>query len=647
MGSDNQAHVQLMTLLNVKAAHPRSGDDEETATSSKRQRFGGQLAPRAAPSAEAPAEEAHAAAPDVVPHDVVLAEDAQEDEKLDAKTDDAFYAHFGPESVALARVDPDRITWAPAEHEHVLGGALRVGVVSERSVEPAAAARPHARTWAAFTRAQRTLTPMQRELLPYLGTYTDVWHSRVTMDEHDALRSIMAMHAMSHLVKTRQRILKNNERLAKAAAAAEADDNDELPELRDQGFTRPKVLVLAPFRHTAKRWVEHLIAMSGCEQVEQKARFQKEFSLPPGAVDKLADPATAARYPADHRHTFQGNIDDNFKLGIKLTRKTLKLYSAFYEGDVIVASPLGLRLLMERERDTDYLSSLEVVIADQLDVMLMQNWDHVKYVFDALNHIPKQAHDTDFSRVRPWYLDGHAPLLRQTLLLSAFDAPEFRALFHALRNVGGKLRTTALAADAVPAMSLVTPGVRQKWHKFACANAQGEPDARFQAFATHLLPLVRKSAVSASHTMIVVPSYFDFVRLEDYFRRAEPPISYTSLTEYSSNRDVSRAREAFYSGKKNFLLLTERFHFYRRYMVRGARTVVFYAPPEHASYYAELINAPLTSRGDTKDAERPDAADLSVLALYSKYDMLRLERIVGAAQARAMVTDGRPTWHFV
>ena len=110
---------------------------------------------------------------------------------------------------------------------------------------------------------------------------------------------------------------------------------------------------------------------------------------------------------------------------------------------------------------------------------------------------------------------------------------------------------------------------------------------------------------------------------------------------------MSRAREAFYSGKKNFLLLTERFHFYRRYMVRGARTVVFYAPPEHASYYAELINAPLTSRGDTKDAERPDAADLSVLALYSKYDMLRLERIVGAAQARAMVTDGRPTWHFV
>lgn len=442
---------------------------------------------------------------------------------------------------------------------------------------------------------------------------------------------------MSHIAKTRQRILKDNERLAHAAAS----DSDELPELRDQGFTRPKVLILAPQRNSAKAWVDNLVALSGAQQVEQKSRFTREYSLPPGTVDKLADPAFASKYPEDHRVTFAGNIDDNFRLGIKATRKTLKLYSPFFESDVIVASPLGLRLLIEKEKDADYLSSIEVLVADQLDVMLMQNWDHVKFVFEHASRIPRQARDTDFSRVKPWYLNDEAPLLRQTVLLSSFDAPEFRHLYGGLRNVAGRVRTVAVASE--PSMSLVTSGIRQTFYRFDVGNVQAEPDVRLSTFTEKTLPGVLKSAVSATHTMVVVPSYFDFVRLEDYLRR-NATFSYATLTEYTSNRDVSRAREAFFSGKTSFLIVTERFHFYRRYLVRGARTVVFYAPPEHALYYPELVNAPLLQR-DGREADI-DASDISVVVLYSKYDLLRLERIVGIAEGRRMVTESRPMWRF-
>ena len=649
MGSDNQAHVRLLTLLNVHAAHPRAEDDLDT-TSAKRKRVSS-VAPRAAPPTqrhrptEAPATEVPTQSEQT---EVLVADEDDEDGSEDV---DAFRWHFGAESEALAAVDPDAPRWSSPVHVPALGGATVAHMEKKHEGATRPVSRPHARIWSAFqTQRKRGLGQRQAELLPLLGQYMDVWHSRVPMDEHDDLRQITAMHALSHVAKTRQRVLKDNEKLAKAAAAqtevdTDADEDAEVPELRDQGFTRPKVLLLAPFRHTAKLWVEYLIALSACEQVEQKSRFFGEFSLPPGTIDKLADPAMASRYPEDHRRTFQGNIDDNFKLGVKLTRKTLKLYSPFFDSDIIVASPLGLRLLIEKEKNADYLSSIEVLLVDQGDVMLMQNWDHVKFVVERLNAIPKEANHTDFSRVKPWYLDGHAPMLRQSVLFTAFDAPEFRHLFHTFRNAGGRIRTSSLPADHVPAMSLVTPGVRQTYYKFDCSNAQGEADQRLQAFQQKIWPLLRKSAVSATHTMIVIPSYFDFVRVEDLFRRMDPAVSYTTLSEYSTNRDISRAREAFFTGKKSFLLITERFHFYRRYLIRGAATIVFYALPEHATYYAELIHAPLSSRDAS--AAPIDAADLQVFVLYGKYDLLRLERIAGSSQARSMVTDGRPVWRFV
>ncbi|WFC98287.1 rRNA-binding ribosome biosynthesis protein utp25 [Malassezia yamatoensis] len=262
---------------------------------------------------------------------------------------------------------------------------------------------------------------------------------------------------------------------------------------------------------------------------------------------------------------------------------------------------------------------------------------------DCVNTIPKQARDTDFSRVMPWYLDDQAKNLRQTILLSSFDAPEFRSLFQGLRNVAGKIKITVAYAAEDATMASVIPGIRQTFQKFECANAQGEADARFSAFTTKLLPHLERSAVSATHTMIVIPSYFDFVRVEDYFRKQENT-SYVTLSEYSSNKEVSRARQGFFSGKKALLLVTERFHFYRRYTIRGARTVVFYGLPDHANYYPELINATLSQRGE--DEEIPDPAEIAVQVLYNKYDLLRLERVVGTKQARLMVTEARPMWRF-
>jgi U3 small nucleolar RNA-associated protein 25 len=43
---------------------------------------------------------------------------------------------------------------------------------------------------------------------------------------------------------------------------------------------------------------------------------------------------------------------------------------------------------------------------------------------------------------------------------------------------------------------------------------------------------------------------------------------------------VTRARSAFFHGEKTYLLMTERFQFFRRVVVRGIRHVVFYGLPQ-------------------------------------------------------------------
>ena len=240
-------------------------------------------------------------------------------------------------------------------------------------------------------------------------------------------------------------MLKNNERLAHAAKT-----KSDLPpeDVQDQGFTRPSILILLPFRSSASDWFSALTSHtpSPAYQIENQSRFVSEYGLPPGAVDKLAT-AEPGTYPRDHVETFKGNVDDNFRVGVKMTRKSVKMFSEFYDSDIVIASPLGLRRSIEKEkcvalarvpwsslkipytRSADYLSSIEILIVDQMDALTMQNWDHVKvrafmsyylwhalirsqFVLSHLNQLPKESHNTDFSRVKPWYLDGQCVYVR-------------------------------------------------------------------------------------------------------------------------------------------------------------------------------------------------------------------------------------------
>ena len=66
-------------------------------------------------------------------------------------------------------------------------------------------------------------------------------------------------------------------------------------------------------------------------------------------------------------------------------RGAVRLFSEFYQSDIIVASPLAVATLLgeppaegEAGAPSDFLSSIEVAVVLRADVLSMQNWAHVK-----------------------------------------------------------------------------------------------------------------------------------------------------------------------------------------------------------------------------------------------------------------------------
>ncbi|KAI0071647.1 digestive organ expansion factor [Panus rudis PR-1116 ss-1] len=562
-----------------------------------------------------------------------------EDEEIEIGEDepdnqaDPYEEHFGPNSTVLSdskRAVVDEGAWKT--HKTKLGKlGPAVEYVTEESAQPkdeeklpriTVLDRLKGPLEERQAKLPKELAALQNDLLSVLSSYKDLYVTRTSLETQQHAREAVMLHALNHITKKRRWVLKNNERISNATKAG-LDPPDDA---QDQGFTRPSVLVLLPFRSFAQRWLSALTAHtpSPLHQIENRSRFESEYGLPPGAVDKLAnaDPGT---YPKDHVEMFKGNVDDSFRVGVKMTRKSVKLFAEFYGCDLIFASPLGLRMSIQKEKNADFLSSIEMLIVDQMDALTMQNWEHVQFILSQMNQLPKESHDVDFSRIKPWYLDGHAAYLRQSILMTAYETPETRALFnHDLKNVAGKLRTERRWTP-VP----VPEGIDQSFVQFDCISPKDEPEKRFQHFTTQLLPQVLKSAVQSVNTVVFVPSSFDFIRVHNHFRKTAG-VSFAVLSEYSSNQDISRARQAFFSGKKSFLLVSERFHFFRRYKIRGIRNLIFYGPPDHPQFYTEFLSYPFLDDG-------VEPSDVTCKVLCSRYDKMRLERIVGSEHVAELI----------
>ena len=480
------------------------------------------------------------------------------------------------------------------------------------------------------------------EFEEHLRTGVDVYYARQTVSNASSILNICSSHILDGVIKNQKRILKNNQlktlslqgdpgdgKVVKGMLSVEEED-----EFRDQGFTRPRVLIMTPFRNQAhdlirllaKQWTDK----GSGRQVDGLKRLEEEFAGGDGG-DLEVDKGDAFKWQ------FRGNIDDCYRIGIKCTRKAMKLFCEFYSSDIILASPLGLRLVIDggvertvvegggakkRKRqaaDSDFLSSIQLLIIDQADIMSMQNWDHLQTVMEHMNRIPKAAHDCDFTRVLKAFLDGKAAESRQTVLISAFQFPDLNALWSKCSRSEG-WKAEQLISEETP-FRRVSKKAKITFHTFTSSSLVDLPASRLEGFKKNFVDSLRKHV----GTCIFVSSYFDFCQLRELLESKE--LSFVTLSEYTSTPDINRARSKFFNSQAHILLVTERFHFFRRYRIRGIKHLLFYSLPEYCEYFEEWVGAL---------ASEQVGGRVSVL-VEPRYDGLVLERIVGREKAQRLL----------
>lgn len=508
-------------------------------------------------------------------------------------------------------------------------------------------------------RARRgeALDPLAAALLPYCLGYGDVLFESRTAGNDAALLDALLLHALVHVVKARTAVARHNHKLkARADPAARragsgkkqraSAEEDAGPWARDQGFTRARVLVLCPFRSGAAACVSALRRLLGENTtVSNTDRFAEEFGPP----DDEGEGEEDRRKPADWRAVFEGsNVDDDFKMGVQVNPghgrgsgadkgAYLRLFTDFYNSDFVIASPLGIKLLLESKGkgEADFLSSVEVAIVHQADVIYYQNWEHVDFVLRAMNQLPASDRGTDFARVRPYFLEGNGKYYRQLLISSSFNHPTIQASF---REFGTSLSHRVMWKADVGEGSIadVLPRLSQVFHMVPVRSIQEEDEDRFQYFKTNVIgPITR---LKQNRTLIVAPSYLHFIQLRNYFMETQVNAAY--ISEYSRDSEISRARSRFFHGDHDILLYSGRAHFFRRFHLRGAMHLVLYALPETPGFYPEFVN--MLSEGSSAGL----GSDMSCIVLFSKFERMMLDRIVGTQRSSHMFNSEKSTFVF-
>lgn len=411
----------------------------------------------------------------------------------------------------------------------------------------------------------------QCHLFTLLSNYQNVLYpirqhpTKLTGFDVDPVLDALVVHAVDHVLRSKSRL---NLQITQRKTQAKR----KLLEDRDLGFTQPKVLFLVPMRNKAYNVVSRILDL-GPPDTQQGLEVVKEKLMGSYGPDEDLERALkrqkkdGGQKPIDHESVFYGHVSDSVNIGIKVhLNGEFSFFRSISESDFIIASPLSLAVLIEKgdQKTIDALSSIEVLIVDWMDVILMQNWMHLLTVLDQLNKLPRESvGNVHLTQVRSYFLEEQGKHYRQTILCSAFLTAEMVSLFNnpMCSNHAGKVKFRSWYKSGIKVLKK-RPVLR--FERFDCENVQISADRRFEYFKGKVLSRLRDS--NRSGLVLFISQYFDFGRVCEVLKNEN--FDFGAISEYSGISKIAKLRKQFKNQKVRILVVTERAYFYHRPVIQ-------------------------------------------------------------------------------
>ena len=372
-------------------------------------------------------------------------------------------------------------------------------------------------------------------------------------------------------------------------------------------------------------------------------------------------------------------VNDWFKVGISfLGNEKIKLYDNFIESDLIIASPLGLRLVTgqdgeeENRREYDFLSSIQILILDQAHIFQYQNTEHLEEVLKSTNKVPKSLDIlNDINRIKDIYLEKLGKHFRQSIVVQNFRSMDIDYIIKEYCSVNYR---GSIWINKTYEKNLLQEYSRSKKIKITLRKLNTDSielvdDTRFNFFTKKLWQKLYENLTG--YTVVFCSTYFEFVRVRSFLKNNNANVAY--ISEYSSSSDWMRNRAYFENGSKKFILITERALFFQMVKIRYARNIIFYSLPECPKIFDELIGTNSEQGGNlmfklrknlrkkkkentgedqaepTEDEERKLIFGESVIfGLFSIFDSLKMERLAGSDKFNGIINNKtKDTFQFI
>ena len=409
-------------------------------------------------------------------------------------------------------------------------------------------------------------------------------------------------------------------------------DKDEI-NIKDQGFTSPKVLILVPYKKHARIILEEIINIfsnNNWKGITNKKKFKDEYS------------------------EFDSN-DDCFRMGINISffENKMKLYSPFDESDIILASPLGLKLAAPSENDKtfknnkvyDFLSSIEIFLMDFSEVFIYQNMEHLNEILSFLNKPPKNNQNiVDINRIRENYANNYGEYLRQNIIISHFKCLDIDVSINEVcKNINGKILFDGPYenqpelikkefSEKYNYMNSKNYEIRYEFKILRDLKGEDDFDEKFNYFTKNIWQNLYESF--EKHTIIFISSTFDYLRLKSFFKKKSKSVCY--ISEDTDKKDWQRNRLYFENGKYKFLLYNERAHVYKKINLKFAKNIFFYSLPEDPKIFNDLIHLidPVNYNNNLEkykiESKQNEIQKFgSVIALVTPVEKYNLQKILG------------------